>query len=94
MMAIWICGLLYSCWYAVTAISGLILARTTCERSRAVGQMFQGILLTFVVGGAYFGRSMTIELGGSVMVGLLIIHALLGQATTSGDATLNGDELV
>ncbi len=91
-MTVWICGLLYSCWCVVIGISGLISARTTGERSHAIGQFGQGILLTFVAGGAYYGDSMAIGLGAGVVLGLLIIYALLGQATMPDDVTLSKDE--
>ena len=80
MISVWICGLLYSAWCVVFGISGLISASSANERSRSIGQVAQGVLLTFVVGGAYYRDSTPIASGGVVVLGLLIIHALLGQS--------------
>lgn len=88
-LTFWICGLLFAALVAVSGMSMLICARRADDRNLASGLMSQGIVLMFVVAGAYHRSSLTLSLGGLVVVIALIVQSLCSPDAVECDTQLN-----
>ncbi len=88
----WSDGLLFSALSVVLGIVGLVSARRDSERWWASGLMLQGILLTFVVGGAFVRGSTDLKLGGLTIVVLLIVHSVWGPGLASATEPTDKDD--
>ena len=88
----WSFGLLFASLCALLGILDIVLARQTEDRLLASGQLLQGVVLIFVVAGAFFHRGSDLYLGGLVVVGLLIIQTLRGPSFLADDKPLNEEE--
>ena len=92
MISISVCGLLYSAWCVVFGISGLISATRSAARSRSIGQIAQGVVLTFAVGGAAYRDSVPIAVGGAVVLLMLLLHVFFVPMTGAENLVVNKDE--
>jgi hypothetical protein len=86
----WKFGLLFGALSALLGMMGAAAIRPSAERWLASGQFLQGVLLLFVVAGAYFHQSQALYLGGLVVVALLSIQMFLVRG--SADSNVERDE--
>ncbi len=73
--AYWSVRLLFASVCVLLGLTGFVAARSSADRRITFGLLAQGILLVFVVGGAYFHRAADLRLGGLVVTGLLLVFS-------------------
>ena len=83
--------LLFAMMCIVMAIVGIVLARNVVEQWLQQCLLLQGILLACVASAAFFPRQNELKLGGVVIIGLLIIHSILGHSAL-GSPMIKDDE--
>ena len=88
----WSFGLLFATTSVLLGIIGVASARKPIERGFASGLFLQGVILIFVVSGAYFHRSTSLYLGGLAVVGLLIVQTLFGSSSVADENAFGEDE--
>ena len=90
----WNSGLLFAGLVVLLGMSGFVAARDSHSRSLASGLLSQGILLSFVVASVYFKNSLELQLGGLIVLGLLIVQAVSIRENDEADGFPNEDRSV
>ena len=88
----WRYGLLFSALSVVLGIVGLVSARRASERWLTGGLFLQGVLLTFVIGGAFIQGTSDPKLGGLVIAGLLIVHSVWSPNSNADEKPIDEDD--
>jgi 4-amino-4-deoxy-L-arabinose transferase-like glycosyltransferase len=84
--------LLFALMCIVIAIVGIVLARNGDEQRLLQSMLLQGILLAYVAGAVFFQRRNELKLGGVVIAGLLIIHAIWGSSGVNDEPAQDEDQ--